>query len=143
GTRLIYNDSSSLSVAPVQDNVYGLGIGNVLLLKYAVGERVLIIVIEHGSGPLHDDGAVIEMLIHEMHGAARNSHAVLERLLLRLQPGKSRQQRRMNVQDALRKLLNEPRREQAHISGEANQVNVILLEHSNHFGIVLLTGLAF
>ena len=40
------------------------------LLKNALGQRVLVVGVQHGHGFLHDDGAVIEFLIHEVHRAA-------------------------------------------------------------------------
>ena len=59
----------------------------------AVGQRVLVVGVEHRHGSLHEDGAVVEVLVHKMHGAAGDLHAVVERLVLRFQPREGRQQR--------------------------------------------------
>ena len=54
---------------------------------------------EHRHRSLNDDRAVVELGGHEMHGAAVHAHAGLERAAVRVQPGKSRQQRRMDVEE--------------------------------------------
>src|SRR5271154_3007579 len=43
----------------------------------------------------------------------------------------------MDIQDALRKCLDKLRREQAHVSGEADQVGSMLPQGGDDFGIVL------
>ena len=63
-------------------------IGDVFLLEDARGKRVLVVGVEHGHGFLHDDGAMIEFLVHQVHRAARHFHSVGEGLLLRFEAGK-------------------------------------------------------
>ena len=46
----------------------------------------------------------------------------------------------MDIQDAMRELLDEPRGEQAHVSGEADEIDIVLLEPSDDFSIMLLAG---
>ncbi len=72
-------------------------------------------------------GAVVEFFVHEVDRAAGNLHTVSKSLLLGLKPGKRRQQRWMNVKDAPRKLLHEPRRKQPHVSRKTHQVNFVFL----------------
>lgn len=67
------------------------------LLKNASRECAFIVVFEHWNGFLHNDGAMVELFVHKMHGAAGNLYAVGESLLLRLQSGKRRKQRWMNI----------------------------------------------
>ena len=55
-----------------------------------------------GDGALHDDRAGVEMFVDEVDGAAGDFHAVRDRLRLRVDAGKRGQQRRMDVQDAVR-----------------------------------------
>ena len=43
----------------------------------------------------------------------------------------------MNVQNALRKGLNEARREQAHVASEADELDAMFLERGNDGGIML------
>lgn len=66
-------------------------ISNVLLFKNPLSQAVLIVIIENRHSPLHDDCAVIEFLIDEMHGAACDFYAISKRLLLRLQSREGRQ----------------------------------------------------
>ena len=49
----------------------------------------------------------------------------------------------MDIQNPARKLLHEPGREQAHVSGEADEVDVLMFESGDDFAIMLLARLAF
>ena len=84
---------------------------------------------------------MIQMLIHKVHGAAAELHTVLERLPLRLQSWERGQQGRMNVENFSRKLLHEPGREQAEISGENDQLDSGLAQRLDD-GAVMLQALA-
>ena len=67
--------------------VHGLGIGFVLFGQNAGGETLLGVVVEDRHGPLENDGTPVHILIHEMHGAAGDFHAVLEGVPLAMDPG--------------------------------------------------------
>src|SRR6185437_4099292 len=94
-------------------------------------------------GLLNNDGAMIELLVYKMHGAAGNLHTVRECLLLRFEPRKGRKQRRMDVQDFVWKLLHKPGREQSHVSGEADEIDFVLLQRGHNIAIMVLSLLAF
>ena len=95
-----------------------------------------------GDRFLHNDRPVVEFFVHEMHGAAGDFHAIGEGLLLRFEARKRGQQRRMDVQNPPRKLLHEPRRQQPHVSGQADQVYVFLFQSGDDFAVMLLARLA-
>src|ERR1035437_9440487 len=80
-----------------QHDIDRLAVSHVFLLEDACRECVFIVVIKHRHRFLHNDGPVIKFLIHEMHGATGYFHPICERLLLRLQSRKRRQQGRMDV----------------------------------------------
>ena len=63
------------------------------------GQRRLRVVIEHGNRRLQHDRPRVHALVDEVDGRPRHLDAVLERLALGVEPGKRRQQRRMDVQD--------------------------------------------
>jgi hypothetical protein len=44
----------------------------------------------------------------------------------------------MDIENSTRKLLHEPRREQPHISGQADQIDVILLQRRHYLAVMLL-----
>src|SRR5207302_8758236 len=92
----------------------------VLFFPRSAGERPLLNVMYHRTDGLHDAEAVVEIFVHEMHGTPGEFHAVFERLALRLETRKRRQQRRMNVENAIGKLGDEIRREQAHVASKTN-----------------------
>ena len=48
----------------------------------------------------------------------------------------------MDIQNPMRKLLHEPGRQQPHVSGEANQIYVVLLQRGDDFTIMFLARLA-
>ena len=72
-------------------------------LEDAGGHAVDVVLGRDRDRSLEDDRAVVDALIDEMNGRAGDPHAVLDRLTLRVQPFERGQQRRMDVDDALRK----------------------------------------
>ena len=64
--------------------------------------------------------------------------AVVQRLLLRVKARVFRQQRRMDVEDAIGIRVHEDRAEQAHESGEADERDVALSELGDERAIVVL-----
>ena len=62
-----------------------------LLRKYSRGEGSHIVAFQHRHGFLQNDWAVVQMLIDEMHRAARHFHAIFQRLFLRVHAGERRQ----------------------------------------------------
>ena len=48
----------------------------------------------------------------------------------------------MDVENATGEVLHEPGRKQAHVPGQADQVNLVLFEGRDHFAIVIFSGLA-
>lgn len=83
-------------------------ISDVFLLKNALRQAVFVVIIEDRDRLLNDNGAVIEFRIHKMHCAARDSDTVGKCLLLRLQAWECGKERGVDVEDAVRKPLNEP-----------------------------------
>ena len=75
--------------------------------EHACGKRLGGVALFDRHAVLHDDRAGVELRRHEMDRDTRDVDAVFERLALRIDAGECRQQRRMNVQDRLRKRLAE------------------------------------
>src|SRR5579862_3542544 len=75
-------------ILPFEDDVDRLAICDVLLLKNALTKTMFRVAVEHGNGPLHDDRAMVEFFIDEMHGTTGDLNAVSKRLLLRFNAGK-------------------------------------------------------
>ena len=98
----------------------------------AFGERVRRVAILDWHHGLHHNRPRVQILVHEMHGAARKFRAVLQRLALRFKSRKRGQERRVNIQNALRKRGHKIRRKQPHVASEANEVHVFLLQRRNH-----------
>ena len=115
----------------------GFAISDVLLLKDAGGESVGVVSGKDGDGFLEEDDAVVELLVDEVDGASNDVDAVVEGLLLGVEAREGRQQRRMDVQNAVGEGLNEFTREQAHVSSEADEIDVMLVEAGDDFGVML------
>ncbi len=64
-------------------------VGNVFLFQDARRQRMIVVRVENRHGLLQNDGAVVEVSIHEMHGAAGDFHSVVEGLFLRVESGKA------------------------------------------------------
>ena len=74
-----------------------------LLDEDARRQRRHVVAVEHRHRRLRDDRPGVAALVDEVHGAAGDARAVVERLLLRVDAGKRGQQRRVDVDHALRK----------------------------------------
>src|ERR1019366_1935516 len=107
------NHPAALDAMPARENqAHRFGVNAMLLDEDARGKRFIRIVIAYGHHGLRQNRPGIEILIHQMHGAAAELHAVFERLPLRLKARERRQQRWVNVEDALRKRRDKMRRQQ-------------------------------
>ena len=80
---------------------------------------------------LEKNRAMIDVMIHEVDGHPGHFGPPDQHITDRMRAGKGWQQRRVNVQDALRKMLDEHRREDAHESGQADELNPSRLEQSD------------
>src|SRR6266436_5830234 len=127
-------------VVPFQDDFYGLGVDAMFLFQDALGKGVLVVGVEDGDDGLQDDGAGVEIFVDEMDGAAGELDAVVEGLLLRFEAGEGRQERRVNIEDALGKGGYEEGGEKAHVAGEADEINFVFVENGGDLAVV---GFAF
>src|SRR5882672_2037324 len=81
--------------------------------------------------------------VDEMDGATSEFHAVFEGLALRFQPGERREQRRMNIQDAVQKSCDKKGRQQAHVSGETDQIDLLFVKNRSDLTVIDLALQAF
>src|SRR6059058_1427928 len=136
GRRVLQYAAAGNLVFSLKNDANRFGINAMLFFQDSFRERSFRVVVFHRNDGLHDDGARVEVFVHEMHGAAGEFHPVFQRLALRFEARKRRQQRRMNIQDAIRKLGHEIGREQAHVAGKANQVDFVLVENGPNLTVV-------
>ncbi len=95
-----------------------------LLDQNARRQRLGRVVIEHRNRGLQDDGPRIELRRDEVHGRARDSDAMSQCLLLRVEPWKRGKERRVNIEYPLREGLEHRRANQSHEPGKAHEINV-------------------
>src|SRR2546427_1306186 len=119
-----------------QDNLNGFGIDTMLLFENFFGEGCFRIFVEDGDSGLQNDRAGVEIFVDEMHGAAGEFDAIFEGLALRFEAGEGREQRRVDVQDAVWIFGDEKRRQQAHVTGKANEIDSVLVESGGDLAVV-------
>src|SRR5580698_10041284 len=71
-----------------------------------------------------------------MNRAAGELDAVFERLPLRLKARKGWQQRRVNVQNTVWERGHKIRRQQAHVAGETDEVDFVLVENLDDLAVI-------
>jgi len=120
----------------------GFGVSDVLFGENAGGEGVGVVGFEYGDGTLQNDCAVVQVLIDKMDGATGYFYAVFEGLSLCFEAGKGGKQRGVDVEDAVGEGGDELGRKQAHVSGKADQVDVVSLEAGDDIGVVVGAGAA-
>jgi hypothetical protein len=141
---------SALDVAPALNLVLAAGdagncfaVGDVLFNENAFGESVGVVGLENGDRSLKNDGSVIEMLVHKVDRAAGDLHAIVERLLLGIEAGEGGKQRGVDVENAVGECGDESGREQAHVAGEADEVDFVLVKAGDEICIVVGAGPPF
>src|SRR2546427_12995551 len=120
----------------------GAAVKDVLLLKDARPQRLRRVAVEDRHRLLQDDRTGVRALVHEMNRAAADPDARLDGLALGLPAGERRQERRVDVHDAPGEALHEPRRQEAHVSGETDQTSAGRLEGRGHLPVVRLAARA-
>jgi len=119
-----------------QDDFDSFGVDAVLFFQNFFRERGFGVFVEHGNGGLQNNRAGIEVFVNEVDGAAGELHAVFERLPLRFEAGEGREQGGMNIQDPAWIFGDKKWREQAHVSGEANEVDFVFIENGGDLAVV-------
>jgi hypothetical protein len=121
----------------------GFGIDAMLFSQDFFGEGGFRVLIEHGHCSLQNDRAGVEIFVDEVDGATGEFYAIFEGLALGFEAGKRRQQRRMNIQDAIGKFCDKKRGEKAHVAGETDEVDAVLVEDGGNLAVVGFSLKAF
>jgi len=103
----------------------GLGIDLVLFFQHSCSKRVRGVVAQHGYSRLNNDGAMIEIGRHKMHGAAMYLHPVLQRTFMRMHTGIGRQQGRMNIEQPAMIAIDKLFGEDAHKAGQYHEIGLV------------------
>jgi len=135
------NHSPAANFAPAgQNQLDRFGINPMFFQQDSRSKRFGGIVIDDRNDSLQDYRPAIEKFINEMHRTAAEFHPVVESFLLNVGAGKSRQQRRMNIQNTVWKSLEKNAAENPHETGKNDQRHVVLPKNGNDLGIEFLTG---
>jgi len=109
-----------------------------LLAEDARRQRLGGVVIAHWHGSLDDDGTAIELRRDEMHGHAGDLHAILDRLALSVYSRERGEERRMDVENGVRKGVDERRPNAPHEAGQAHQTHVARLQLTDELAVVIV-----
>ena len=93
-------------------------------LEYARGEAFLGIVVHHRHHTLDQYRTIIQFRTHQVNGAAVDSDARLEGTGVGVQPLERRKERGVDVEEPVMPARNEPRSEDAHETGEADELDI-------------------
>ena len=98
------------------------------------------ITVEHGDRPLHDDRPAVECVRHEVDRGASDLYPVLQRVTLSVHARERRKERRMDVQNGLRKRLEERRADHTHVPGKAHKTNIARAKLPRNGPLVVFAG---
>lgn len=123
-------------VIAFEDNFHGFGVNAVLLLQNARAERVFGVSVLDRHDGLQDDRAGVEIFIHKVNRAASEFYSVFERLALGFEAREGREKRGVNIENALGKGGDKVGGKQAHVTGEADEVDAGFVEDGGDLAIV-------
>lgn len=92
-------------------------------------QRSLVVAGKNRDRPLGDDGTVIDALVNEVNRYPRDLHSGPQCLTDGIDPGKGRQQRRVHIEDSIRKAAYGLGAEDSHESGEHQGLDPGLIGH--------------
>ena len=103
-------------------------------------QRVVRIVVAHLDRCLSQNRSAIDFVGDEVHRAARHAHPMTQRLADRIEPGKRRQQRGVDIEHTVGERAQELRVKPPHESGEHHKVDRAHLERVDPGALVLEPG---
>jgi len=96
---------------------------SIFLRENSLRKCFFVVIVADGDYRLQNDRSTINAAVDEVNRGAGYFHAVIERLALRMQPGKRRQQRRMDVEYPPFVSLEQWAAKDTHESREENELN--------------------
>src|SRR5688572_15093815 len=103
-----------------------LRIDLMFLLKYPRRQSLLGVVVANRNNPLRDNWPTIECFVNEVNSATSPLYSVFNRLELSVESRESRQQAGMNIQYPAWESLQKLGRQNSHVPGETNQIDVVV-----------------
>lgn len=115
-----------------------LGIRPMLLDEDARRQRIDRVIVQHRHAALHDDRAAIELRCHKVHRHTGELYAVLERLSLRVDARKRRKERRMDIENGIRKRLEHGSADEPHEPSQADQADMTRAQGAHECAVELI-----
>ena len=103
--------------------------------QHPSGQCRRVVTVKHRHHCLGNQGAMIEFGCHQMYARTMNANTGCKRAGMRIKAGEGRQQRRMDIDQSSGKVLHESVGEDAHETGEHDQINLQCIEPLDQRGI--------
>ncbi len=104
------------------------------------GQRLRGVIVQHRHRPLQDDRPGVDARIDQVDGAARKLDPMFDGLSMGVKPGKSRQERGVDVDDPPFKPAHKRFGQDAHITGEDDPLGAGALDLLGEQVVVLARG---
>src|SRR5215831_6687799 len=108
------------AIAPFENYSYRFGVDAVLFLENSRRKRFRCVRVFDGDRRLHHDRPRIEIFVDEMHRTSRNFRTMLERLALGFEAGEGREERGVDIQDAVGESRHKVGGYEPHVAGKAD-----------------------
>ena len=99
---------------------------------------VFVIAGQDRDDGLQEDGTVIHLLVHQVDGAAGESHSVVESGLLHVKPREGREERGVDVEDPVPESVDQHGGKQPHVAGQTDQIHLRFQKLREDRAVVLL-----
>ena len=107
----------------VEHEANRFGVDPVFFDEYSRRERLDGVVVHDRHGRLQNDGPAVQLRGHEMNGCPADTHSMLERLALRLEPRECGQERGVHVENPVGERIDQRSADEPHETGKADQIH--------------------
>lgn len=122
-------------IVPPHHSPDRLRINAMLLRQNPRRQAIRRIPIQHRHHRLLHNRTRIQILIHKMHRAAAVLHPIQQRLMLCVKPWKRGQQRGVDIQNPHRERTHKVATQQPHVSSQANQIDLVLVQQRHQLTV--------
>tara|TARA_B100000963_G_scaffold291087_1_gene261047 strand:- start:712 stop:1164 length:453 start_codon:yes stop_codon:yes gene_type:complete len=112
--------------APLSNPCQHFRVQAVLFNLHAIAQRGFVVAIKHRNCTLGKNGAGVHAFIDKMNRAPGDACLGQENISMCMPSGKVRQERGVDVNDAMLPFVEKNRRQQSHVPSQNNEFNVVV-----------------
>ena len=128
GVSLDKNATPLKGQFPVEERLNPFGVKFMSFRMNPFRQGFFVVGLFDGNNRLPDDRTGVDPLIDEVQGATGDLGAVVQRLTDRMKPGKGGKERGMNIHESPLVMPDESGGQEAHKTGQGDQINVRFLK---------------